>query len=153
MLDHLTDLRFVAAVAQAGSLAGAARKLGVNHATAFRRITAVEARLGVRLFERSAGHYVATPAGDELARAGAAIEQEATQSLLKVAGRDLRPSGVVRVTTTDSIQAAFITKMPASVVPNIRRSSGMSRPPTRSTTCLGAMPTSPSARPTNRPST
>ncbi|NJN52172.1 MAG: LysR family transcriptional regulator [Gammaproteobacteria bacterium] len=55
MTDDLNDLRFVAAVAEAGSLAGAARKLGVNHATAFRRIAATEARLGVRLFERSAG--------------------------------------------------------------------------------------------------
>ena len=99
----LNLLRYVAAVTETGSLSGAARKLGVNHATAFRRITEFEKDLGVRLFERVAGRYVATAAGEELARAGSQMEEAAEQSLRKVAGRDLRPSGVVRITTTDSI--------------------------------------------------
>ena len=104
----LNDLRFVAAIADAGSLSGAARCLGVNHATAFRRLRNIEARLGVRLFERRAGGYTATVAGEELARAGAAIEHEAAESLRKVAGRDLRPSGLVRITTTDAIASTFV---------------------------------------------
>ncbi|MFN0317749.1 MAG: LysR family transcriptional regulator [Burkholderiales bacterium] len=109
--DDLTDLRFAAAIAQTGSLSGAARRLGVSHATAFRRIEAFEARLGVKLFERSAGRYVPTVAGEELARAGAQIELEATESLRKVAGRDLRPTGHVRVTTTDSFANGLIAPM------------------------------------------
>lgn len=107
-LDDLNHLRLVAAIGLAGSLAGAARQLGVNHATAFRRLRKIEATLGVRLFERSAGRYTATEAGEELARAGAAIEQQAGESMRKVAGRDLRPSGIVRITTTDSLAARFI---------------------------------------------
>jgi molybdate transport repressor ModE-like protein len=106
--NDLNDLRLVAAIAHAGSLAGAARQLGVNHATAFRRLEKFEAALGVRLFERSAGRYAATPAGEELARAGAAIDIKAAQSLRKVVGQDLRPGGVVRVTTTNSFAALFI---------------------------------------------
>lgn len=104
----LNDLIYVAAVTQTGSLSAAARKLHVNHATVFRRIAQMEAALGVRLFERGAGRYVATPAGEELAAAGAAMEQTAERSLLKVVGRDLRPSGVVRITTTDSIASALL---------------------------------------------
>jgi hypothetical protein len=46
------DLRFFLAIARAGSLAGAARALVVNHSTMFRRLNAMEDRLGVRLFER-----------------------------------------------------------------------------------------------------
>jgi DNA-binding transcriptional LysR family regulator len=107
-IDDLNDLRFVAAIAHHGTLAGAARQLGVNHATAFRRLEALERKLGVRLFERGAGRYSPTPAGEELARTGALIEQEALQSMLKVAGQDLRPSGVVRVTTTDTIATVFL---------------------------------------------
>lgn len=107
-IDDLNQLRFVAAIAQSGSLAGAARQLGVNHATAFRRLERIEAELGVRLFERSAGRYLATDAGEELARAGTAIVAEAAQSLRKVAGQDLRPGGVVRITTTHSFCARFI---------------------------------------------
>ncbi|TLZ10978.1 MAG: LysR family transcriptional regulator [Gammaproteobacteria bacterium] len=48
----LEDLRLVAAVGHAGSLAGAARRIAVNHASAWRRLGALEQRLGVRLFER-----------------------------------------------------------------------------------------------------
>jgi molybdate transport repressor ModE-like protein len=109
--DDLTDLRFAAAIAQTGSLSGAARRLGVSHATAFRRIEAFEARLGVKLFERRAGRYVPTVAGEELARTGVQIELEATESLRKVAGRDLRPTGHVRVTTTDSLANGLIAPM------------------------------------------
>lgn len=46
------DLRFFLAVAQAGSLSGAARKLRVNHATVSRRLASLENRLQVRLVER-----------------------------------------------------------------------------------------------------
>lgn len=111
--EDLNDLRFVAAIAGAGTLAGAARRLGVNHATAFRRLEALERKLGVRLFERGGGRYSPTPAGEELARTGTLIENEALQSLRKVAGQDLRPSGVVRVTTTDTIAMVFLPTMAA----------------------------------------
>jgi molybdate transport repressor ModE-like protein len=109
--ENLDDLRFVAAIAETGSLAGAARRLRVNHATVFRRINAFEAALGTKLFERSGGRYVATVAGEELARTGAEIERVATESLRRVAGRDLRPTGMVRVTTTESVAHGLITPM------------------------------------------
>jgi DNA-binding transcriptional LysR family regulator len=107
-MKDLNDLIYVAAVTQTGSLSAAARKLHVNHATVFRRIAQIETALGVRLFERDAGRYVATAAGEELAATGAAIELTAERSLLKVAGRDLRPSGVVRITTTDSFATTLL---------------------------------------------
>jgi len=107
-MKDLNDLIYIAAVTQTGSLSAAARKLHVNHATVFRRVAHIEAALGVRLFERDAGRYVATVAGEELAAAGLAIEQTAERSLLKVAGRDLRPSGVVRITTTDSFATTLL---------------------------------------------
>ena len=44
----------------------------------------------------------------ELVSAGSALGQVAERSLLKVAGRDLRPSGVVRITTTDSIATKLL---------------------------------------------
>ena len=106
-IGDLNDLRFVAAVAEIGTLAGAARRLGINHATAFRRLEKIEAGLGVRLFERRAGRYAATESGEELARAGALIERAAGASWSKVAGRDLRPSGIVRITTTEGLAARF----------------------------------------------
>jgi DNA-binding transcriptional LysR family regulator len=107
----LNDLRYIAAVSATGSLSGAARKLAVNHATVFRRIAALERALGVRLFERGGGRYTPSAAGEELARTGAALEEQAGASLRRVAGRDMRPSGSVRLTTTDSIAFGLLMPM------------------------------------------
>jgi DNA-binding transcriptional LysR family regulator len=107
-MNDLNDLLYVAAVRETGSLSGAARKLNVNHATVFRRLVKLERALGVRVFERHGGRYAATAAGEELAAAAAAIEQTAAGALLKVAGRDLRPSGDVRITTTDSVAMVLL---------------------------------------------
>lgn len=102
-IDNLNDLRLVAVVAAVGTLAGTARQLGLNHATVFRRINELEKTLGVRLFDRVKGRYAATGAGEELARAGERVEQAAQESLRKVAGQDLRPSGTVRIASTDTV--------------------------------------------------
>ncbi|TLY77431.1 MAG: LysR family transcriptional regulator [Gammaproteobacteria bacterium] len=59
----LEDLRLVAALGPAGSMAGAARRIAVNQASAWRRLGALEQRLGVLLFERSRTGYSPTPAG------------------------------------------------------------------------------------------
>src|SRR5690606_19697913 len=50
-LANWDDLRLFLAVARAGTLSGAARALGVNHSTVFRRVGAFEEALEVRLFE------------------------------------------------------------------------------------------------------
>ena len=67
--ENWDDLRVFLAVAKAGSLSGAARSLGVNHSTVFRRIGAFEEALGVRLFERVPSGYLLTPAGEEMREA------------------------------------------------------------------------------------
>lgn len=101
--DNLNDLRLVAWIGETGSLSGAARRMGVNHATVFRRLNQLESDIGVRLFERRGGRYHATAAGEELMRAGASMDGIATEALLRVAGSDLRPSGLVRISTTDTL--------------------------------------------------
>ncbi|RQP22308.1 LysR family transcriptional regulator [Piscinibacter terrae] len=113
-LGDLNDLRFISAIARSGTLAGAARQLRVNHATAFRRLEAMESRLGVRLFERGGGRYTPTPEGEALAKAGSLVEETAAEALRKVAGKDLRPSGLVRITTTDTIAQ---TVLPGLLMP------------------------------------
>lgn len=55
------DLQIVAAVAEAGTLSGAGKKLGISHATVFRRLNSMEERLGVELFERSRSGYSPSP--------------------------------------------------------------------------------------------
>lgn len=102
------DLRYVLAVASAGSLAGAARKLGVNHTTVLRRVGAFEKRLGLRLFERLPTGYALTAGGEELIAAARSIDETVTTLERKLAGQDLRLSGAVRVTTTDTLMGSIL---------------------------------------------
>ncbi|PWG64030.1 LysR family transcriptional regulator [Sediminicurvatus halobius] len=97
------DLRLIGAIAEAGSLAGAARRLGVNHATVFRRLERVEGRLGVALFERHRDGYRPTAAGAEAADVAGRIAPEIDEVERRVVGQDLRPAGTVRITTTDAL--------------------------------------------------
>jgi DNA-binding transcriptional LysR family regulator len=99
----LDDLRLMQAIGAAGSLTGAARRLGVDHSTAFRRLGAAEERLGVRLFQRARNGYTPTSAGEAAIASAAKILGELGELERRVSGADLRPSGTVRVTTTDTL--------------------------------------------------
>jgi len=105
------DLRIVQAVADAGSLSGAGRQLGLSHATVFRRLGAIETRLGVALFDRGRAGYTPTAAGEEVAAAARHVEIEVAEVERRVAGQDLRPSGTVRVTTTDTLLLGVLSSV------------------------------------------
>ncbi len=68
------DLHVLAVLHREGSLAGAARALGVNHATVSRRVSALEESLGHRLVRRLARSTPLTEKGEEVA--GIALEME-----------------------------------------------------------------------------
>ncbi|WP_417427251.1 LysR family transcriptional regulator [Hoeflea sp.] len=102
-LRNWDDLRVFLAVAREGSLSGAARNLGVNHSTVFRRIAGFEETLGVRLFERLPTGYALTVAGEETLGIVERIEADVTTLDRMVTGQDLRLSGTVRITATDML--------------------------------------------------
>ena len=104
------DLRIFLAVARAGSLSAAARVLGVTHSTVFRRIGGFEARLGARLFDRLSGGYALTTAGEEMRDSVLRIEEEISALALKVTGQDQRPSGTIRITTTDLLAVGVLPR-------------------------------------------
>lgn len=104
-MNSWDDLRTVLEISRSGSLSGAARQLGVSHATVFRRLKNIERRLGVLLFERSPGGYQATLAGEEMAQAAARVHQEVEGVTRRIQGRDQRLEGVIRV-TPDRLLAA-----------------------------------------------
>lgn len=100
--ENWDDLRYVLAVAKAGSVSAAARDLGVNHATVLRHIAAFEARHGVTLFDKSGRGYGILPENRRVIEA--ALEVEAAMEALdrQIAGTVAPLSGVVRVTSTDT---------------------------------------------------
>lgn len=97
------DLQIVWAIAESGSLSGAGRQLGISHATVFRRLTEMELRLGVSLFERSRNGYLPTAAGEDLAAVARRVEADVVGAERRLAGQDLKLSGNIRVTTTDTL--------------------------------------------------
>ncbi len=97
------DLKIFLAIAREGTLAGAARALGVNHSTVFRRLNTFEDTLGVRLFDRLADGYALTLAGEEMRASAERVEQEIERLDRRIAGQDLALEGALTVTTTDTI--------------------------------------------------
>lgn len=97
------DFRLIKAIADAGGLTGAAAALSVNHSTVFRRLGQIEEQLGHALFERRKTGYVPTSAGEEMATLASRIDDDVTAFGRRLAGRDLAPSGELRVTTTDTL--------------------------------------------------
>lgn len=97
------DLRLALAIARGEGLSGAARTLGLNHATVFRRLNRLEQRIGVRLFERFRTGYAATPAGEKVVALADRIESGVVDVTRELSGQDTRPQGTVRLTTTDAL--------------------------------------------------
>lgn len=109
MID-LADLAIFVEAVNAGSLAGAARRLQIPAMTASRRLAALEAELGVRLVHRTTRHLSLTGEGEALLpRAQALIEAE--QALREEA----RPapgaiSGVLRVAASATFGRRVLTE-------------------------------------------
>lgn len=106
------DLRYFLAVAEAGTLAGAGRSLGVQHSTVARRLDAVEIALGTSLFTRTPDGMILTEAGRDIlpmameaGKALAAIE-------LRIGGGDSRVEGSVRVATSESLSGFMVRLFP-----------------------------------------
>jgi len=103
-----SDLQVFAAIAEGGSIGGAARTLNVNHTTIARRIHALESQLGVRLFRRLKRGYVLTPAGEELRAEIEGVHATLANVERRLAGRDARLSGALRVSTTDTLALSIL---------------------------------------------
>ena len=102
------DFRLVKAIADQGGLTAAAARLGINHSTAFRRLAAIEASLGARLFERARTGYAATPAGLAMVAAAGRMEETAAQFAREVVGRASEPAGLLRVTAPSTLVTGLL---------------------------------------------
>ena len=103
-----SDLRHALAVAEAGSLAGAARQRGVNHSTVLRRLDALEQRLGARLFDRKRSGYRPTDAGAAVLAHARHMADRVDEIERQVLGRDRELTGLLRVTTAFVIMAHLL---------------------------------------------
>ncbi len=111
--DRLTEF---AAVANARSISSAARLLGIERATLSRRMSNLEAELGVRLLHRSTSRLVLTPAGEELSRRAGHIVADAQETWSAVRRMDDVPRGVLRVSMVgdalDDLMISYVRDFP-----------------------------------------
>lgn len=92
------DLRFVLETSRQKGLSGAARVLGVNHATVARRIAAAEDALQVTLFDRLPTGYRPTTAGQAAVEAAIAMETIGIDLERTIGAEDLAIAGDLTVT-------------------------------------------------------
>lgn len=104
MLTH-DDLALVLAIARSGRMKPAAEALQAHPATVYRRLVALEHRLGGKLFERVDGRQAPTGLAEEIVGEAEAIAERLDALNRAVAGRDARLAGLLTVTTTDTLQA------------------------------------------------
>lgn len=98
------DLRYFLAAMRAGTLAGAARALGVKHSTVGRRLTALERALGAAVMIRSEHGLQLTQVGEKLVTHAEAIERSVAELQNQAAAQSTRvrvavPTGLVKPIT------------------------------------------------------
>jgi DNA-binding transcriptional LysR family regulator len=109
------DLRYFLAVARGTSTLAAARGLHVSQTTVARRIVALEAALGLTLFEKRQAGYVLTDAGRDLVAQAEAVEAAASGLANAAQAQTRALSGTVRLT----VEEIFAMTLLAPLLPQL----------------------------------
>ncbi len=102
------DVRIFLAVARAGQILGAARRLGLNHATVSRRVAALEENLKTKLFRRLTTGSELTQAGERFLGIAERIEADMIAAKEEIAGEGDDVAGTVRIGAPDGFGVAFL---------------------------------------------
>lgn len=105
------------AVAETGSLSGAARQLGTSQPTLGRQIKTIEAQLGAELFYRQPRGFALTETGAALVAPAKAMEDAVREIALTAAGQQDRLEGTVRITASVATAAMHLP----DIIARIRR--------------------------------
>jgi DNA-binding transcriptional LysR family regulator len=97
-MDRLEAMSIVLAVAEAGSLSAAARRLNTPVATTSRKISDLEAHLRAKLFDRTAKKLALTAAGSSFVAASKRILADVTEAERAASGEYTAPTGELIVT-------------------------------------------------------
>jgi DNA-binding transcriptional LysR family regulator len=96
-VQDLNDMFYFAEVVDRGGFAAAGRALGVHKSKLSRRVAELEARLGVRLLQRTTRKLSLTAAGEVFHRHCEAVREEAEAASEALAAVRNEPRGTIRV--------------------------------------------------------
>lgn len=102
------DVRMFLAVARTGQILAASRRLGVNHATLSRRVSALEEALKTRLLIRRTNGCDLTAEGEAFLRAAERMETEMLAVQASIGRIDTAVAGTVRVGAPDGFGVSFL---------------------------------------------
>ena len=107
-MKNWDDYRFVLALHRSGTMGLAANALGVTTVTVSRRIERISEAVGLRLFDFRNNRWIATEAGETIARVATQIEEEDSfaASFLTQTGQELR--GAVVINALSFINSYFL---------------------------------------------
>ncbi len=103
-------VRIFLEVARTGQILGAAKRLGINHATVARQITALERELKTKLLERHTTGCSLTGAGEALLATAERAESEFLKVGAQLGGTSGAISGTVRVGAPDGLGNYFLAE-------------------------------------------
>lgn len=108
---NFADIVVFAEAAQAGSLAAAARRLGMTSMTASRRVAALESELGVRLLHRTTRSLSLTSEGEAYLPHALALLAQETEGRAAVSRDHSGAAGLLRVTASAPFGRKVVTPM------------------------------------------
>jgi len=119
-MQDLNDLIYFAEVVDRGGFAAAGRTLGIPKSRISRRVAELEARLGVRLLQRTTRKLSLTAVGEQVHRHCVAMREDALAAEDAVAQVRSEPRGTIRIacpvtlaqTTLGPILPSFLAKYP-----------------------------------------
>jgi DNA-binding transcriptional LysR family regulator len=111
MLDRVTGMQVFVRAAQAGSLSGAARQLGLSAGMATKHLDALEKRLGVRLFQRSTRKLSLTQPGQQYLDALARLLPELEEVEAMIASQRVEASGTLRLNAPLSLGVRYVAPL------------------------------------------
>lgn len=117
------DARLFLAIAESGSLSGAARRLRIAQPTVSRRLAELEARLGEALFARTAAGATLTAYGERLLEPARRMAEWAAELERAASQANALPAGLVRITAPPGVAYDFVVPFAASLreeLPGIR---------------------------------
>lgn len=120
-MDKLRAMQTTVAIADAGSLTGAARQLGSSLPAVVRSLAALEAELGTRLFHRTTRRIALTDAGRRYLERCREVQALVSEAEAELRAEQTEPQGTLRVTAPVFFGArhvvggvsAFIQRYPA----------------------------------------
>jgi DNA-binding transcriptional LysR family regulator len=103
------NVRVFLAVARGGQFVAAARRLRLDHATVSRRIAALEADFGARLFDRRTTGATLTTAGERFLVAAEQMESAFLHAQAEIGDVAVELTGVVRIGAPDGFSTYYLT--------------------------------------------